>query len=188
MIETSQRIPAVLLDVGQVAVVSVECYDHTIVASGPDGTEKRRLPLDDAEIISARRDTLLHVGSSRFRFDPQHDAAVRAMFAGVVTKTRKTAAGQPTSAPAAQRRFALGFLSVAKLATIVFAILGVVGGLIVAGTTVENDSGFFDYEEHPYVGWGLAGVVATLASAVVVGAVLTALAHLIEHAGKPSRA
>ena len=62
-----------------------------------------------------------------------------------------------------------------------------IGGIVVAATTVEYDSGFYNSDEHPYVGWGIAAIVATVASAVVVGAVLTALSHLIDRAEKSDR-
>ena len=117
------------------------------------------------------------------------------MFSGVGVKThgvdrqptRTTASDARTATSADKRRFALGFLGMAKLATLVYAILGVIGGIIVAATTVEYGGLYSSYEQHPYVGWGIAAVVATLASAVDVGAVLTALSHLVDRAEESGR-
>ncbi len=55
--------------------------------------------------------------------------------------------GRRTGTSADKRRFALGFLGMAKLATLVYAIHGVI---IIAATTVESDSGrYSSYDEHP---------------------------------------
>ena len=178
----NQTIEALHLAGGKETAVTIERQDDMIAVFDRNGTETHRLAVADAELIPALRGTfVVFLGGIRFRVEPHHDVAVRAMF----PRAGKQTHGVPyqparTVNTTDKRQFALGFLNAAKLATIVYAILGVIGGIIVAATTVEYDSGFYNSDEHPYVGWGIAAIVATLASAVVVGAVLTALSHLIE--------
>jgi hypothetical protein len=178
----ANQIEALLLAGGNESAVTLERQGDTIAVFDRGGTETHRLAVADAELIPALRGTfVVFLGGIRFRVEPQYDVAVRAMFPGVGVKTHGVDR-QPTrtAASADKRRFALGFLNAAKFATLVYAVLGVIGGIIIAATTVEYDGLYSSYEEHPYVGWGIAAVVTTVASAVVVGAVLTALSHLID--------
>jgi hypothetical protein len=101
--------------------------------------------------------------------------AVRAMFpeADHIGRSAKTAAPAPTDN-------VTSLLSWAKLLTVLYAIVGVIGGIALAAATVEQDGFYSSTETHPYVGWGIGAVITVVCSAVVVYAVLEALGHIIE--------
>jgi hypothetical protein len=95
----------------------------------------------------------------------------------------ETIYNNPAPAPAtARRRRTLSdyrasaslSLDVARLATALYVLAGIVMAIVVMASTTDT-SGYYDQATHPYIGAGFALIAITLASASLVYAVLSYL-------------